>query len=57
MPLSFAIVDAFLSDNGEALKDKTLLRHERRRILGDLCRNVEDALKAADAKEFEFESL
>jgi CBS domain-containing protein len=57
MPLNFAIIDSFLRENGEAMKDKVMLRHERHRILLDLYDRLRDSLGGYDASESLFRSL
>jgi CBS domain-containing protein len=57
MSLNFAIVDSFLKENGDAMRDKTLLRHERGRILGELRDRLEGSLREYEAFEAEFRSL
>ncbi|HEY3277331.1 MAG TPA: DUF294 nucleotidyltransferase-like domain-containing protein [Syntrophorhabdaceae bacterium] len=57
MPLNFAIVDSFLKEKGEVMRDKTLLRHERSRILGELRDRLEGSLREQEAFEAEFNSL
>jgi len=53
MPLTFSIVENFLSDYQEIMKDKGLLRQERHRILAILRDQLQSSIK--DYEEFESE--
>ena len=57
MPLNLSIVESFLNDHMETMKDKTLLRHERCRILLGLYNELQDSLKDYEAFESESSSL
>jgi len=53
MPLTFSIVENFVSDYRETMKDKGILRQERHRILAILRDQLQSSLK--DYEEFESE--
>lgn len=53
MPLTFSIVENFVSDYQEIMKDKGLLRQERHRILAILRDQLQSSIK--DYEEFESE--
>jgi CBS domain-containing protein len=53
MPLTFSIVENFVSDYRETMKDKGLLRQERYRILAGLRDQLQSSIK--DYEEFESE--
>ena len=57
MPLDFAVIDSFLKENSEAMKNRALLRHERRRILGDLFDRLSASFGQYEAFESVFTSL
>jgi CBS domain-containing protein len=57
MPLNLSIIESFLNDNGEALKNRALLRHERARILAGLYNELQESLKDYETFESEFRSL
>jgi CBS domain-containing protein len=56
MPLNFAIVDAFVLEYREIMKDKALLRQERHRILSELRDHLQTSLNEHLAFEAEFHS-
>ncbi len=53
MALNFSIVDRFVAEYGEAMHDRTLLRHDRYDILVSLRQTLWEALR--DAERFEAE--
>ena len=53
MALNFSIVDRFVSEYGEVMHDRTLLRHDRYDILVSLRQTLWEALR--DAERFEAE--
>jgi CBS domain-containing protein len=57
MPLNFSLVENFVSEYREAMNDRTLLRHERYRILAELGDSLQTALKDYESFENELASL
>lgn len=54
MALNFSIVDRFVSEYGEIMHDKTLLRHDRYNILVKLRQALWEALRESERFEAEF---
>ncbi|MGA3174267.1 MAG: putative nucleotidyltransferase substrate binding domain-containing protein [Syntrophorhabdales bacterium] len=54
MALNFSIVDRFVSEYGEIMHDKTLLRHDRHDILVKLRQALWEALRESERFEAEF---
>lgn len=57
MPLNFGIVEKFVSDYKEIMQDKTMLRHERYRILQELKEYLLTGLRDYEAFESELNTL
>ena len=57
MSLDFSVIESFLRENDEAMRNQAVLRHERHRILADLHSRVGALLEEYDAYEEEFVSL
>jgi signal-transduction protein with cAMP-binding, CBS, and nucleotidyltransferase domain len=57
MPLNFGIVEKFVSDYREIMQDRTMLRHERYRILQRLEEHLLTELKDYEAFESELNTL
>jgi signal-transduction protein with cAMP-binding, CBS, and nucleotidyltransferase domain len=57
MPLTFSIVENFVADYQEIMKDRGLLRQERHRILSALRDQLQSSIKDYEAFEFELDSL
>jgi signal-transduction protein with cAMP-binding, CBS, and nucleotidyltransferase domain len=57
MPLTFSIVENFVADYREIMKDRGLLRQERHRILSALRDQLQSSIKDYEAFEFELDSL
>jgi len=57
MPLTFSIVENFVADYQEVMKDRGLLRRERHRILSALRDQLQSSIKDYEAFEFELDSL
>lgn len=57
MALNFGIVEKFVSDYKEIMQDKTLLRHDRYRILQELKEHLLTGLKDYEAFESELNNL
>ncbi len=57
MALSLSIVESFLNDHRDVLKDKSLLRYDRAKLLIKLCGEIEESLRRYETSESEFSSL
>jgi CBS domain-containing protein len=57
MPLNYSVVETFLIDHRESLQDRSLLRHDRYRILSELRDRLESSLKDHEAFESELHTL
>lgn len=57
MPLNFSLIETFIADHQEHMKDKAMLRHERYRILGELGNALQTVLKDYEVFESELHSL
>jgi CBS domain-containing protein len=57
MALNFSVVENFVAEYREVMNDRTLLRHERYRILAELGDSLQTALKDYESFENELASL
>lgn len=57
MPLNFSIIESFIEQHQEDMKNKALLRHERYRILSELGTTLQTVLKDYEVFETELSSL
>ena len=57
MALNFSIVDRFVSEYGETMHDRTLLRHDRYAILVKLRETLWQALRESERFESELASV
>ncbi|HPH41195.1 MAG TPA: hypothetical protein PLL73_01950, partial [Syntrophorhabdaceae bacterium] len=53
MPLTYRIIEEFVTENRDIMMDKSLLRHDRYHILAGLRDRLQSSLK--DYEEFESE--
>jgi CBS domain-containing protein len=57
MPLNFSIIESFIADHQDIIKDRLLLRNERYRLLSELGNTLQSTLKDYEIFETEFSSL
>lgn len=57
MPLNFSIIESFIADHQDIIKDRLLLRNERYRLLSELGNTLQSTLKDYEIFETEFRSL
>jgi signal-transduction protein with cAMP-binding, CBS, and nucleotidyltransferase domain len=57
MPLSFSIIERFTSEYAEAMRDKTLLRHDRYHMLSALKERLYQAMRDYETFEAELSSM
>ncbi len=57
MALTISLIENFLAENGATLRDRSLLRHDRYKILFRLRDEIDEALKDYESFESEFASL
>ncbi len=57
MPLNFSIIESYIADHQDIIKDRFLLRNERYRLLAELGNILQSTLKDYEIFESEFSSL
>ncbi|OPY71716.1 MAG: putative nucleotidyltransferase substrate binding domain protein [Syntrophorhabdus sp. PtaU1.Bin058] len=57
MPLNFSIIESYIEDHRDIIKDRFLLRSERYRLLAELGNTLQSTLKDYEIFESEFSSL
>jgi len=57
MPLNFSLIESFISDHREDMKDKAMIRHDRYRILSELGTALQTVLKDYEIFETELNAL
>ncbi len=57
MPLNFSLIESFIADHREDMKNKAMLRHDRYRILSELGTALQTVLKDYEIFETELNSL
>ncbi|HVN96625.1 MAG TPA: putative nucleotidyltransferase substrate binding domain-containing protein [Syntrophorhabdaceae bacterium] len=57
MALNFSLIETFITDRRERMGDKTLMRHERYRMLSELARKLQSTLRNFEIFDSEFASI
>ncbi len=57
MPLNFSIIESFINEHQEDMKNKAMLRHDRYRILSELGETLQTVLKDYEVFETELNAL
>lgn len=57
MPLNFSIIESFINEHQEDMKNKAMLRHDRYRILSELGETLQTVLKDYEVFETELHTL